>query len=205
MGSFSPAIMPKGREVCRTCVRLSKLTVVPAPNFKDHFLNPRNVGSIDHPEAAGEAASPLCGALVRFTLRIDDEKRIEEARFKAIGCGLLVGTASLLTEEVRGKTIAECAQRARTEDANQCAALCRDALLAAIARYSDSVREEWVGDEALICSCFGVSERVIEAEIGAGSLRTIAEVTHVCRAGAGCRSCYPLIQDILDVHWREQM
>jgi len=171
----------------------------------DHFLNPRNVGEVNQPDAVGEAASPLCGALVRFTLRIDHEKRIGAAKFKAIGCQRLVAAASLMTETVKGKTTAEGAQLARKNDTNQCVALCRDALLAAIARYSDDVREEWAGDEVLICSCFGVSEGAIEREVGSGSLRTVEEVTRVCRAGAGCRSCYPLIQDIIDVHWREQL
>lgn len=82
--------------------------------------------------------------------------------------------------------------------------MCRDALLLAITHYSDAMREEWIGEEALICTCFGVSESAIEQEIRAHSLSTIEEVTVACKAGAGCRSCYPLIQDILDVCWRER-
>ena len=79
-----------------------------------------------------------------------------------------------------------------------CSALACEALINAIAEYSDSIRDEWTGDEALICTCFGVSERVIEQEVRSRSLITIEEVTRACNAGAGCRSCYPLIQDILD-------
>jgi NifU-like protein len=79
-----------------------------------------------------------------------------------------------------------------------CPVLACQALLAAITEYSDSIRDEWTGDEALICTCFGVSERIIEQEVRSGSLATIEDVTRACNAGAGCRSCYPLIQDILD-------
>ena len=172
--------------------------------LKEHFLGPRNVGSIDEPEGFGEAASLACGALVRITLRIDAGKSVADAKFKAIGCRLMVASASLLTEEIKGKTTAEAAQMARRTSSNPCAGLCREALLSAITRYSDRAREEWTGDEALICTCFGVSESVIESEIGSGSLLTVEEVTSVCKAGAGCRSCYPLIQEILDVHWREK-
>ncbi len=83
-------------------------------------------------------------------------------------------------------------------DRGDCAALACEALLTAISTYSDSVRDEWNGDEALICTCFGVSERTIELEIQEKHLRTIAEVTRACNAGAGCRSCNPLIEDILE-------
>jgi len=204
--------MPKRRDVCRTTRLASRLSIVPSPFIKESFLSPRNVGAIDKPEAFGDAASLLCGGIVQITLRIDAEKRINEARFKAIGCQSLIAAAWRLTEEIEGKTTAEAALIARPSvvvsdlppEKLQCAALCHDALLAAITRYSDAVREEWTGEEALICSCFGVSERQVESEIGSASLRTVEEVTTACNAGAGCRSCYPLIQDILDDHWREQ-
>jgi NifU-like protein len=182
----------------------SKLTVVPSQIVNEQLLNPRNVGSIDRPDGRGEGASLVCGALVRLTLRINADKNITDARFKAIGCRLLVASASLLTEEIKGKTTAEAAQIARSESPNQCTAMCRDALLSAITHYSDTMREEWIGEEALICTCFGVSESAIEREIRSGSLRSVEEVTGACKAGAGCRSCYPLIQEILDVHWREK-
>jgi NifU-like protein len=182
----------------------SKLSVVPLQIVNEQFFNPRNVGSIDNAEGLGEASSLACGALLRITLRIDADKNITDARFKAIGCRLLVAAASLLTEVVKGKSTAEAAQIARRESPDQCTAMCRDALLSAITHYSDAMREEWVGEEALICTCFGVSEDAIERAIHTGGLRTIAEVTKCSNAGAGCGSCCPLIQDMLDVYWREQ-
>jgi NifU-like protein len=83
---------------------------------------------------------------------------------------------------------------------HHCAALACQAVVAAIQSYSDSVRAEWLGDEALICTCFCVSESTIENAIQQHKLRTIAEVTKACNAGAGCRSCYSLIEDILEVN-----
>lgn len=79
-----------------------------------------------------------------------------------------------------------------------CAGLAAQALLNAIQRYSDARREEWNGEDALICSCFGVSQHEIELKIREGHLETIEAVTAHCKAGGGCNSCYPLIQDILD-------
>jgi NifU-like protein len=84
-----------------------------------------------------------------------------------------------------------------------CLALASRGFIAAIGNYSDAVREEWSGAEALICPCFGVSEKTIEVAIQTGGLRTIAEVTKASNAGAGCRSCYSLIEDILDQCARE--
>lgn len=181
---------------------------------REHFLNPRNIGDAGEPSVIGRAGSFVCGAALRVSLRVDETRRIAEARFKAAGCGFLVAAASLLTDQIKGKTTGEAATLAQSpaaallerlgdvpEDRHHCATLACEAVLAAIKSYSDSVREHWEGDEALICTCFCVSERTIEHEIERGGLHTIAEVTKACNAGAGCRSCYSLIEDILRSKW----
>jgi NifU-like protein len=73
-------------------------------------------------------------------------------------------------------------------------------LLAAIREYSNAARDDWAGDEALICTCFFVSERTIEREIKTHGLTTVREVTTACNAGGGCGSCHQLIQEILDTN-----
>jgi NifU-like protein len=178
------------------------------------FLNPRNVGDAAEPRFTGRSASFTCGAALRISLHVDETQRITEAKFKAAGCSILVASASLLTDQVIGKTTGEAAALGQlpeniedllcglSENRADCAALAREALLAAIATYSDLVRDEWNGDEALICTCFGVSEGTIEREVRGKHLSSIAEVTRECNAGAGCRSCYPLIEDILDDYRR---
>jgi NifU-like protein len=77
-------------------------------------------------------------------------------------------------------------------------------MVAAIREYSDAIRDNWEGDQALICTCFGVSDKRIEQEIHQNHLTTVAEVTRACNAGAGCRSCCPLIEDILDDYERSK-
>ena len=121
---------------------------------------------------------------------------------------MLVESASLLTEQVTGKTTGEAAlfvQKIIEHEVGglevnraECVAMAAEALVSAIAKYSDSARDEWNGDDVLICTCFGVSEKMIEDEIKMKGLQTIAEVTKACNAGAGCRSCYPLIEDIIE-------
>ena len=166
----------------------------------DHFFNPRNVGDADEPRFVGRSASFICGAHVRFSIQVDEEHSISQARFRAAGCSDLVAAASLLTERVTGLSTAEAAiiGHEQLEGVDpRCAALACEALLDAIRDFSNAARDEWAGDEALICTCFFVSERTIEREIQTRGLTTVAEVTRACNAGGGCGSCHQLIQEIL--------
>lgn len=174
------------------------------------FFNPQNVGEAAEPSFIGRSASFQCGAILRVSLHIDEAQRITEAKFKVAGCSVLVAAASLLMDEVIGKTTGDAAAVAQNLDQlsgklgtlpterNECVLLACEALVSAIRNYSDSARDGWEGDEALICTCFCVSERTIEREIKENALRTITQVTAACSAGGGCRSCYPLIENILE-------
>jgi NifU-like protein len=175
----------------------------------DHFFTPRNIGDAGEPSFTGRAASLVCGAHVRFSIQVDEAQHVSQARFRAAGCDVLVGSASLLTEQVTGLPTAEAAavgqnravlcERLGTKS-EKCAGLACDALVDAIREYSNAAREDWAGDEALICTCFFVSERTIEHEIQARALTTVAEVTNACNAGGGCGSCHQLIQEILETN-----
>jgi NifU-like protein len=177
----------------------------------DHFFNPRNVGDAGEPSFAGRAASLSCGAHVRFSIQVDEAQVVSQAKFRAAGCEVLVAAASVLTERVTGLPTAEAAvvgknpaalieQLAVEPGKEQCVEMACEALLDAIRDYSNAAREDWAGDEALICTCFFVSERTIEREIQMHGLTTVAEVTRTCNAGAGCGSCHQLIQEILATH-----
>lgn len=174
------------------------------------FFNPKNVGDASEPSFVGRSASFRCGATLRMSLHIDESQRIAEAKFKAAGCSVMVAAAELLTEQILGKTTGEAAtlgQQVRLiglqlgpgeKERTDCYELAGQALINAIGEYSDAIRDSWEGDQALICTCFGVSEKTIEREITTNGLKTITEVTRACNAGGGCRSCWPLVQDILD-------
>ena len=169
---------------------------------RDEFLNPRNVGDVTEPKFVGRAASFDCGAALRISIQVDDSQKITDARFKAAGCSTLIAAASLITERVKGMTTGEAACGELPEviahfAQRECAALAFEALVNAVQGYSDSIRDHWEGDEALICTCFGVSESRIEKEVASKGLKTISEVTQACNAGAGCRSCWPLIEELL--------
>ena len=174
-------------------------------SIDDHFFQPRNVGDAGEPSFFGRAASMQCGAAVRVSIQIDEQHRISDAKFKAAGCSVLVSSLSMLTDRVKGLAPADAAVIAQgpsdfidNSDDLRCARLGCDALVAAIQKYSDAVRHEWNGDEALICTCFCVSERTIETEIAEKGLTTVSEVIRACNAGGGCGSCHSLIEEMLD-------
>ncbi|HLO07575.1 MAG TPA: iron-sulfur cluster assembly scaffold protein [Terriglobales bacterium] len=80
----------------------------------DHFQNPRNPGTVANPDASVQVENPACGDVLKLTLRVA-AGRIEEIRFLAQGCVPALACASLLTELVQGKTIAEARQLRREE------------------------------------------------------------------------------------------
>ncbi len=177
--------------------------------LKEHFLIPRNVGDAGEPSFTGRAASFTCGARARLSIQIDESHNISQAKFRAIGCDTLIGCLSLLTERVTGKSTADAAliaQDAATvvsefeveADRRHCVELACGALVAAVREYSDAARSEWNGDDALVCTCFFISEQTIEHEIRSKGLSTVREVTAACNAGGGCGSCQTLILDMLE-------
>ena len=72
----------------------------------DHYRNPRNAGTLDHPDASFEDLNPLCGDKIRMDLSIRNGI-VEDVKFKGRGCAISQASASLLTESIKGKKIAE--------------------------------------------------------------------------------------------------
>lgn len=72
----------------------------------DHYGHPRNQGSLENPDISHERANPVCGDMVRLDIRLEDGK-VSEVRFSGQGCVISMASASMFTEEIKGKTIAE--------------------------------------------------------------------------------------------------
>jgi nitrogen fixation NifU-like protein len=72
----------------------------------DHSQNPRNFGTLEHPEISAEDSNPLCGDKIRMDLRVKDGT-IEDVKFTGVGCSISRAAASMLTEEIKGKTLEE--------------------------------------------------------------------------------------------------
>jgi len=72
----------------------------------DHYRNPRNAGTLENADASFEDINPLCGDKIRMDLKIDDGV-VTDVKFKGRGCAISQASASLLTEQIKGKTLAE--------------------------------------------------------------------------------------------------
>jgi len=186
----------------------------------EKFNAPKNVGKAASANAFGTSATFVCAAILRLTLRIEiNTKEILDARFQTNGCGFLIASADVLTEKIIGKRLVELhgldKQNLQTEIESElgtfenhrrhCLDLTFDALQNSFADFRAGQIEEFAGEKALICTCFGISEETIEQLIKKKSLKTIEEITNVCNAGGGCGSCQPLIQEIIDTVWREEI
>ena len=72
----------------------------------DHFMHPRNVGSIENADGVGEVGNAKCGDIMKMYLKIRDNV-IEEVKFETFGCGSAIASSSVATEMIKGKTIEE--------------------------------------------------------------------------------------------------
>jgi nitrogen fixation NifU-like protein len=80
----------------------------------DHSQNPRNFGTLEHPDLSAEDSNPLCGDKIRIDIRVKDGA-IEDVRFTGVGCSISRAAASMLTEEIKGKTLEEVKRIGRDE------------------------------------------------------------------------------------------
>lgn len=113
----------------------------------DHYENPRNVGTIaadDKSVGTGMVGAPACGDVMKLQIKVNDEGIIEEAKFKTYGCGSAIASSSLVTEWVKGKTLAQALEIKNTDIAEElalppvkihCSILAEDAIKAAVADY----------------------------------------------------------------------
>ncbi len=72
----------------------------------EHFMNPRNVGEIGHPDGIGEVGNPVCGDMMTFYIKVKDD-RLEDVKFKTFGCGAAIAVSSMVSEMAKGRTLAE--------------------------------------------------------------------------------------------------
>jgi nitrogen fixation NifU-like protein len=76
----------------------------------DHYENPRNVGKFENADDVGTGlvGAPACGDVMRLQIKVGDDGRIEDAKFKTFGCGSAIASSSVATEWVKGRTVEEC-------------------------------------------------------------------------------------------------
>lgn len=73
-------------------------------NVLDHCRNPRNKGSVVHPDIRRIGQNPLCGDEIEITIKLDGA-RVGDVRFRGSGCAISQASASMLTERIKGMAL----------------------------------------------------------------------------------------------------
>ncbi len=117
----------------------------------DHFTNPRNIGEIENPDGVGEVGNPVCGDMMKFTIKVKDNF-LEEVKFLTFGCGAAIAVSSMVSEMAAGKTVEEALKITNKQVAEElgglpgnkmhCSNLGADALHKAIEDYREKQKHK---------------------------------------------------------------
>ena len=112
----------------------------------DHFMHPRNVGTIENADGVGEVGNAKCGDIMKIYLKIEDDI-IKDVSFETFGCGSAIASSSMATEMIKGKPISEAmalTNKAVTEALDglpahkmHCSVLAEEAIKKALTDYFD--------------------------------------------------------------------
>jgi nitrogen fixation NifU-like protein len=73
----------------------------------EHYREPHNFGTLEHPDASYEGNNPLCGDRITMMLTVDDAGAVTDVAFSGRGCAISQASASLLTDEIKGRPVSE--------------------------------------------------------------------------------------------------
>lgn len=128
-------------------------------NVIEHYENPRNVGSMDKNDknvGTGLVGAPACGDVMKLQIKVDENGKIIDAKFKTFGCGSAIASSSYTTEWVKGKTVDQALKLKNTEIAKElslppvklhCSMLAEDAIKAALSDYQIKQKKDQVKEE----------------------------------------------------------
>ena len=128
----------------------------------DHFLHPRNVGSIENADGVGDVGNAKCGDIMKIFLKIDkDTQVITDVKFETFGCGSAIASSSMATEMIKGKPLSEALMLSNKAVAEaldglpahkmHCSVLAEEAIKAAVKDYYD--KNGIVYDDKQFASC----------------------------------------------------
>ncbi len=118
-----------------------------------HYERPNNVGSLDNRDnsvGTGLVGAPECGDVMKLQIKVGEDGKIEDAKFKTFGCGSAIAASSLATEWIKNKTIDEASMIQNTQIVEElslppvkihCSVLAEDAIKSAIKDYQS--KQKW--------------------------------------------------------------
>jgi len=86
---------------------LSRAPLPYNPKILELFRNPKNLGKMEDASVSAVAGNPMCGDMITFYLKIDNNEVIEKASFESYGCAANIATSSIVTEMIKGMKIAD--------------------------------------------------------------------------------------------------
>ena len=75
-------------------------------NILDHYKHPHNHGELKNPDIKFTENNPLCGDVITVNLKLADHK-VKDAKFRGRGCAISQSAMSMLTDELKGKSLEE--------------------------------------------------------------------------------------------------
>lgn len=110
----------------------------------DHFGNPHNVGVIEDADGIGEVGNPVCGDMMKITIKVSDD-HLDDIKFQTLGCGAAIATSSVITDMARGLSLEDAVKITKAKIAEEldglppakmhCSVLAADGLRAAVDDY----------------------------------------------------------------------
>jgi NifU-like protein len=184
--------------------KLKRVPVYPE-QITDLIREPRFCGALTNANAVGRDAKFDCGCFVSLEMLIGGSpNRIEEIAYRTNGCGFMVAAAESISSRLKSRQLADLRGFADDPTASEAGSGCRSAVLdAAKAAFADCRArrvEEYRGEKALICTCFGIAEETVEEFVRSSGPVDVNDVSDSIRAGSGCGSCRMLIQEIIDAN-----
>ena len=86
---------------------MSRIPLPYNPKVLELFRNPKNLGKMEDATVTAVAGNPLCGDMITFYLKINDQDVIEKASFESYGCAANIATSSIVTEMIKGMKLEE--------------------------------------------------------------------------------------------------
>ena len=126
----------------------------------DHFMHPRNVGTIENADGVGTVGNAKCGDIMKIYLKIENDT-IADVKFETFGCGSAIASSSMATEMIKGKPIADALKLTNAAVAEaldglpahkmHCSVLAEEAIKSALKDYYD--KNGIAYDPALFPAC----------------------------------------------------
>jgi nitrogen fixation NifU-like protein len=170
---------------------------------KEHFVNPKNVLMEDEEsfpaDARGQTGNIRCGDQMLMLLRIKDDV-ITDVRWKTYGCASAIASTSMLSETIKGMSIADAYNIKPSdlveklgglpENKIHCSVLGDKALRTAIDNYLEKTGRPGLfkEDEVIICNCLSITDKDLETAYHNGA-RTWEDLQAATKIGTACGGC----------------